>query len=462
MRPSFAALALALSAQLWGDSAQQAPGGEEGAGPLLTGAAASGDWTKDKPGIRRKITTADLPAPYATRSAGNGPAIARAPQGAQPKVPSGFSVELFLAGLSGPRVLRLAPNGDIFLAETDAGRIRVIRAADGATKPDKVELFARGLDEPFGIAFYPPGPDPKWVYVAETTAILRFPYANGDLMARGAPEQVIGRLPISNGGHWTRDIVFSPDGERMFVSIGSGSNVAEGMRPGSAEDQALFIANHPLGAAWGQEANRADVLVFDPQGQTGRIFATGLRNCVGLALHPQTGDIWCSTNERDGLGDDLPPDYVTRVKEGGFYGWPWYYLGANEDPRHKGERPDFAAKVIVPDVLLQAHSAPLAMTFYEPPSAGAAAFPKDYEGDAFVALHGSWNRSKRTGYKVVRIKLDHGVPRGEYQDFLTGFVANDASVWGRPVGVAVAHDGALIVSEDGNGTLWRIAWQGSK
>jgi glucose/arabinose dehydrogenase len=204
------------------------------------------------------------------------------------------------------------------------------------------------------------------------------------------------------------------------------------------------------------------VMVFDPEGRNGRDFATGLRNCVGLALHPQSKDLWCSVNERDGLGDNLPPDYVTRVKEGAFYGWPWYYLGANPDPRHKGERPDLSGKVTVPDVLLQPHSAPLAMTFYAAPASAAAAFPKDYDGDAFVALHGSWNRSKRTGYKLVRLKLDHGVPRGEYQDFLTGFVANDAAVWGRPVGVTVARDGALIVSEDGNGTLWRIAPSGGK
>jgi glucose/arabinose dehydrogenase len=203
------------------------------------------------------------------------------------------------------------------------------------------------------------------------------------------------------------------------------------------------------------------VLVFDTQGRSGHIFATGLRNCVGLAIHPQTKDLWCSTNERDGLGDDLPPDYVTRVKEGSFFGWPWYYIGAHEDPRHKGERADLASKVSVPDVLLQPHSAPLAMTFYERPSGAApAAFPRDYDGDAFVALHGSWNRAKRTGYKLVRIKLNEGVPRGEYQDFLTGFVTNDANVWGRPVGVVVAHDGALIVSEDANGTLWRITWRG--
>jgi glucose/arabinose dehydrogenase len=462
MRPITAVIALVIMAQpLPGAFAQQDPAGE-GADRLLTGPAATGDWTKDRPGLRRKITTADLPAPYATRSVGNGSSLIRAPRGARPQVPEGFSVELFQAGLSGPRLLRQAPNGDIFVAESEAGRIRVIRAADGAAKPDKVEIFAQGLDGPFGIAFYPPGPDPKFVYVAETSAILRFPYANGDLVARSALEKVIERLPISTGGHSTRDIVFSPDGTRMYVSIGSASNVAEGMRPGPPEDEARFVASHALGAAWGAEANRAAVLFFDPEGRTGKGFATGLRNCVGLALHPETGDLWCSVNERDGLGDDLPPDYVTRVKEGGFYGWPWYYLGADPDPRHKGERQDLADKVTVPDVLLQAHSAPLAMTFYAAPANGSASFPKDYEGDAFVALHGSWNRSKRTGYKLVRIKLDHGVPRGEYQDFLTGFVANDASVWGRPVGVTVAHDGALIVSDDGNGTLWRIAWRGAK
>jgi glucose/arabinose dehydrogenase len=181
-----------------------------------------------------------------------------------------------------------------------------------------------------------------------------------------------------------------------------------------------------------------------------------------MALHPQTGDLWCATNERDGLGDDLPPDYVTRVREGGFYGWPWYYLGAHEDPRRKGERPDLVDKVSIPDVLIQAHSAPLVMTFYDPPRGALAAFPSENVGDAFVALHGSWNRSKRTGYKVVRLKLDHGVPNGEYEDFLAGFVSSNASVWGRPVGVMVAHDGALIVSDDGNGTLWRIVWTGAK
>jgi glucose/arabinose dehydrogenase len=451
-----------LAAQLSGASAQLAPGGGEGVDPLVTGQAALGDWTKDRPGIRRKITADDMPSPYATRSAGNAPSIVAAPPGAGPKVPEGFGVTPFVSGLLGPRLLRTAPNGDIFVAETDSGRVLVIRAHDGAATPDRVETFAKGLNGPFGIAFYPPGPHPRFVYVAETDAVRRYPYANGDLAPHGAAQPVIEHLPISPGGHWTRDIVFSPDGTRMYVSIGSGSNDAENMGSKPRDGETSLDADQALGASWGSEAHRATVMVFDPEGRGGKDFATGLRNCVGLALHPQSGDLWCTVNERDGLGDDLPADYVTRVKKGGFYGWPWYYLGAHADPRHKGERPDLADKVTVPDVLLQAHSAPLAMTFYEPPANGAASFPEEYRGDAFVALHGSWNRAKRTGYKLVRVKLDRGVPRGEYQDFLTGFVADDAGVWGRPVGVTVAHDGALIVSEDGNGTLWRIVWRGDK
>jgi hypothetical protein len=242
----------------------------------------------------------------------------------------------------------------------------------------------------------------------------------------------------------------------MFVSVGSASNVAETMPKKTADEVRAWQAGHALGAAWGVEVGRANVLVGDPSGQNMHVFAAGIRNCVGMALQPVTHDLWCSTNERDLLGDNLPPDYVTRVREGAFYGWPWYYIGAHEDYRHAGERPDLADKITVPDVLIQPHSASLQMTFYE--GHGPAAFPADYRGQAFVALHGSWNRGKRTGYKVVIVKLKNGQPTGEYEDFLTGFVVDAKSVWGRPVGVAAAHDGALLVADDGGDVIWRVAY----
>jgi len=329
-----------------------------------------------------------------------------------------------------------------------AGRIRVLRAADGAAKPSVNEVYASGLNKPFGIAFFPTTGEPTWVYVANTDSVVRFPYRRGDLKASAPPQTIVASLP-HGGNHSTRDIAFSNDGKRMFVSVGSASNVAEGL---GKPDDAAWPQNHPLGATWGSETDRADVLVFDADGKDRRVFATGIRNCVGLAVHPKTGDLWCSTNERDGLGDDLVPDYVTRVREGQFFGWPWYYIGDNEEPRLRGERRDLKGKVTVPDVLLQSHSASLGMTFYD-----GGAFPSEYQGDAFAAEHGSWNRAKRTGYKVIRIRLKDGVPTGEYQDFMTGFVASDSNVWGRPVGVAVAHDGALLVTEDGNGTIWRVS-----
>ena len=426
-----------------------------GSGSAFTGRAAFGDWRTDAPGVRRRITVADLPAPFATASAGNSPEVVDRPAGAVPHAPPGFRVDLFAEGLDGPRLLRTAPNGDLFVAETAAGRLRVLRAADGATRAAGQAVFARGLDAPFGIAFYPRGPDPKWVYVAETNAVIRFPYRNGDLQARGGAQTVVPRLAPTTGGHTTRDIAFSPDGARLFVSVGSGSNVARGLDPLPPDALHRWEATHGLGAAWGDEENRADVRVFTPDGGEGRAFATGLRNCVGLAVQPGSGTLWCSTNERDGLGDDLVPDYVTRVREGAFYGWPWYYLGDHEDPRLRGQRPDLTGRVSLPDVLIQPHSASLQMSFYD-----ADAFPTAYRG-AFAAEHGSWNRARRTGYKVIRILLDaQGDPTGEYEDFLTGFVADDDAVWGRPVGVAVARDGALLVSEDAGGTIWRVAYAG--
>ena len=419
---------------------------------ILTGRDAFGDWRSDKPGVRRRITAADLPVAYETRSSGNSPRVVDRPAGRKPVAPAGFRVDLFAEGFDNPRVLRVAPNGDVFVAETASGRIEVLRAADGATEAAPPATFATGLDEPFGIAFYPPGPDPRFVYVAETNRVVRFPYRGGDLAATAPAEVVIPTLAATTGGHSTRDLAVSKDGSRLFVSVGSGSNVAEGMVKRSPADAAAWDRATGLGAAWGSEAGRADVLSFTPEGGDRRIVATGLRNCVGLAVHPVTGDLWCSTNERDGLGDNLVPDYVTRVRPGAYYGWPWYFIGDREEPRLKGERPDLKGRMTEPDVLLQPHSASLGMTIYT-----GAAFPPEFGGDAFAAEHGSWNRSLRTGYKVIRVKLNNGVPTGEYEDFLTGFVLDDRSVWGRPVGIAVAHDGALLVSEDGNGTIWRVA-----
>ena len=417
---------------------------------VLEGRAAFGDWRADRPGVRRLIKPRDLPPPLAAEAVANFVRVVQRTD-QKPIVPSGFTVNLFASGLTGPRMIRTAPNGDIFVAESRAGRISVLRP-DGGGAAAKKSVFASGLNYPFGIAFYPPGADPQWVYVADTGTVLRFPYRSGDLTPRGGPETVVAQLPV--GGHATRDVVFSPDGATMYVSVGSRSNDAEGMSRLSGSNLQSFIAEHPLGAAWGNEIDRADVLAFDPHGNDKKIFATGIRNCVGMAIAPE-GTLWCSTNERDDLGNDLPPDYVTRVRQGSFFGWPWYYIGGNEDPHHRGERPDLKDKVTLPDVLIEAHSASLGMTIYD-----GSQFPADYRGNIFAAEHGSWNRSKRTGYKVIRVIVKDGVPTGEYEDFATGFVINDSAVWGRPVGVTVDKDGALLISEDGSGTIWRVSYAG--
>jgi len=417
----------------------------------LQGAAAFGDWRTDHPGTLRLIKPQDLPAPDLAASVGNFVRIVHRTNDQKPIVPNGFEVNLFASGLAGPRVIRVAPNGDVFAAESNAGRIQVLRP-NGNEAP-QATVFASGLDYPFGIAFYPLGNDPQWVYVGNTDSVVRFPYRTGDLTPRGPAEVIVPHLPT--GGHHTRDVVFSPDGKTMYVSVGSASNVGDRIGKLSAEELQKWQSDRPLGAAWGSETERADVLAFDPQGQNRRIYATGIRNCVGMAVERASGTVWCSTNERDGLGDNVPPDYITRVREGAFYGWPWYYIGANEDPRHRGERQDLKDKITVPDVLIQAHSASLGMTFYE-----ATQFPDAYRGSIFAAEHGSWNRSKRTGYKIIRVIVKDGAPTGAYEDFATGFVVNDSEVWGRPVGVAVDKDGALLVSEDANGTIWRIAYSG--
>jgi glucose/arabinose dehydrogenase len=403
-----------------------------------TGKEALGDWTTDAPGVRRKITLADLATPYETPSANNFPRVVRRPQGAWPKAPEGFKVTEFATKLIEPRVIVRAPNGDLFLSESGANRVRVLRDADGDGQPEVSEVFARGLERPFGIAFYPPGPEPKYVYVGNTGSVVRFRYQNGDTRAQGQAEMIVADIPtgrerVGGGGHWTRDLEFSPDGKTLFVSVGSRSNVSDDA----------------------SEKRRADILAFDPDGKNERVFAWGIRNAVGLAIHPATGELWASVNERDLLGDHLVPDYITHIKEGGFYGWPWYYLGPNQDPRHQGKHPELKDKVIVPDVLVQSHSASLDMTFYD-----GTQFPREYHHDAFASEHGSWNRARRTGYKVVRVPMKDGKATGEYEDFLVGFVTENGNVWGRPVGVAVAKDGALLVTDDGSGTVWRVAFVG--
>jgi glucose/arabinose dehydrogenase len=418
--------------------------------PLL-GRAAFGDWRDDAPGTWRHIRPQDLPAPARNESAANSVRVVRAPEGAHLRVPAGFDVEIFANDLSGPRAMQVAPNGDVFVAESRAGRIRVLRPSADASSAAQASVFASGLREPIGMAFYPAGPNPEWLYVANTDSVVRFHYRDGELETHEAPDIVVAHLP-SGRGHWTRDLVFSKDGSRMFVSVGSGSNVAENLDPLTPHELEQWKSTHAMGAAWGTEQDRADVLVFDPQGKNGKVFATGLRNCVGMAVHPLTGDLWCSTNERDALGDNLPPDYVTRVREGAFYGWPWYYIGANEDPRQKNVRPDLKDQVTIPDVLIEAHSASMQIAFDN-----GNQFPEEYRGDGFVAEHGSWNRSNRTGYKVIRIKLKDGVPTGEYEDFVTGFAINDESVWGRPFGVTFMKDGSMLISEDGHGTIWRVS-----
>ena len=412
--------------------------------PARQGASAYGDWRSDAPGVIRHLTEADLPQPSATSSASRGPRVVPRPAGAIPKVPAGFTVELWATGLDMPRAMRTAPNGDVFLAESGAGRIRVWRTQAGASQPGPPSTFATHLDQPFGIAFWPPA-QPRYVYVAETSRIVRFPY-NGGTEAAGPAQVIIPHLP--EGGHWTRDLAAAPDGSGLFVSVGSASNVARGMR-GTVGANASAAA---AGAGTGEENGRAAVFRFAPEGGALELVASGLRNCVSLAIEPKTKALWCATNERDGMGDDLPPDYATRVRPGAFYGWPWFYIGDHQDPRHLGERPDLAGRITVPDVLIQPHSAPLGIIFYD-----GTSFPAGYTGDGFVTLHGSWNRARRTGYKVVRLRLHDGIPTGEYEDFLTGFVASDDAVWGRPVGLTVLHDGSILVSEDANGTIWRVA-----
>ena len=394
------------------------------------------DFRYEKPGTIRKISVSDLPKPFATQSAENGADVVSRPESAWPLAPAGFKVELYASGLDNPRLMRTAPNGDVFLAESEAGRIRVFRGVTSDGKAEQSAIFASGLKRPYGIAFYPAGSDPQWVYIGNTNEVVRYAYHNGDLKASGGPEHVAG-LP-NGGGHWTRALDFSKDGKKLFVAVGSASNVDD-------------PDTHP------GEKDRADILVCDPANCTLSVYAYGIRNAGGgIRVSPQTGELWCSVNERDALGDNLVPDYITHVREGGFYGWPWWYMGAHQDPRHEGKHPELKDKAIVPDVLLQPHNASLEFTFYE-----ADKFPAEYKGDIFASEHGSWNKATRVGYEVIRVPLHQtGHANGEYEDFLTGFVLPNGQVWGRPVGITLAPDGSLLVSDDGSNSIWRVSYTG--
>jgi glucose/arabinose dehydrogenase len=427
---AFLAAAVVLTASLFAP----VPSGLA-AGKVLEGKDAFTDYRQERPGVVRKISVADLPAPYETKSAVNGPHLVPRPASAALETLPGFKVALYAEGLTNPRLIRTAPNGDLFVAESAAGRVSVYRGCGPDGKALRSDVFATGLTLPFGIAFYPPGPNPKYVYIANTDSVVRFPYQNGDLQARGGREAIVPIVP-SRGGHWTRDVVFSRDGRTMFVSVGSRSNVDD--TDGNPADD-----------------RRADILAFNPDGSAVRVYAYGIRNAVGIAVSPRTGQLWASVNERDGLGDNLVPDYITHVQEGGFYGWPWFYMGGRQDPRHQGKHPELKDKVLTPDVILQPHLASLEMTFYD-----GRMFPAQFQGDVFAAEHGSWNRSLRVGYKIVHVPLKDGRATGEYEDFLTGFVTASGDVWGRPVGVAVAKDGALMLSDDGSNSLWRVTYQG--
>ncbi|HXO45268.1 MAG TPA: PQQ-dependent sugar dehydrogenase [Candidatus Cybelea sp.] len=396
------------------------------------------DFKGEAPGNLHHITANDLPDPYATKSSA---VFSRpVPRGdAWPQAPAGFKVDLYAESLKGddgkpisPRTIITAPNGDFFVAAQNQGEVVVFRTGpDG--KMGQMQVFASKLNLPFGLAFYPPGPNPKYLYVGDTNAILRFPYASGDMKATADPETVVPDLP-AGPNHFSRGVAFSLDGKKLFIAVGSHTNVTD-----IDTDKSEF--------------HRADILVADPDGKNLDVYATGIRNGSGLTVNPTTGELWTSVNERDELGDNIPPDYITHVQAGGFYGWPWYYTGGHPDPRFPGKHPELKDKAIVPDVLMEPHDASLNITFYE-----GKEFPKQFKGQLFGAEHGSWNRSVRTGYEVIMAPMKNGHATGEYQDFLTGFVTPAGDCWGRPVGVTVANDGSLMVTDDGTNSIWKVTY----
>ena len=356
-----------------------------------------------------EIRADQLPAPFASPSASNTPRVVSRPSGAQLHLPPGFSISVYADNLENPRRMIQAPNGDVILSEPDAGKIIILR-------DEKAYTFASGLNDPYGLAIHG-----GWLYIGDEDAVVRLPYATGATRATSTEPQRI--TPLPPGGHSTRGVIFNRAGTKMYVSVGSRSNVSAGEPP-----------------------ERAAILEMNPDGGDKRIFASGLRNPVGMDWEPKTGALWTAVNERDGLGDELVPDYITDVRAGAFYGWPYTYIGQHEDPRRKNENASLAARAIPPALLIQSHSAPLGIAFYE-----GSMFPAAYRGGAFVALHGSWNRARRTGYKIVFVPFRDGRPAGGYDDFVIGWMTDDnsRSVWGRPVDLLVLRDGSLLISDDG-------------
>ena len=372
--------------------------------------------TETAPMRHYEIRADQLPPPFHTESASNAPTVVPRPANARLIVPPGFRIELWADDFEDPRNMVLAPNGDVFVADSAAGRIVLLRRG-------KRWIFAEELNRPFGLAFRG-----NHLYVGNTDAVVRFDYTPGQTAARGEPVRI---TPLPVGGHATRNVVFNRDGSKMYVAVGSESNV----RDETAE---------PL---------RAAITEYNPDGTGRRTFASGLRNPIGLAWKGNA--LWTVVNERDGLGDDLVPDFMTEVKDGAFYGWPFSYIGRHEDPRRKGERPDLVARAIPPSLLFESHTAPITLAFYE-----GTMFPEQYRGGAFVALHGSWNRTVRSGYKVVHVPFRGNQPAGGYDDFALGWAPDPAQdrVWGRPAGLLVLGDGSLLISDDGAGVIWRVTY----
>lgn len=384
--------------------------------------------TTNNPLAHFNIKPSDLPPPKLENDVNNAPRVIPQPADAKLNVPPGFQVSTFAeGGFTRPRWMALAPNGDVFVADSMGSKVFVLRDANKDGVAEERSVFVENQKQPFGIAFWK-----DYVYIGNTDAVVRYSYKPGQMKATGEAEKIADLPGRGYREHWTRNILFSRDGKKMYVTVGSESNVS--------------VEAEPM---------RASITEFNPDGTGKKLFVTGARNPIGLAWQPGTNKLWAAVQERDRMGDDLVPDFVAEMKDGGFYGWPYGYLGL-EDPRRQGERPDLVKKTITPDVLIEAHSAILGLVFYE-----GRMFPSEYRGDAFVALHGSWNRTKRTGYKIIRIRFKNGKPVGGYDDFITGWMLapDKREVWGRPVGLLVLPDGSMLITDDGANKIWRVSYK---